>query len=257
MTYRNNEFKYRTGLILAAGLGSRLAAGSAGLKPLTPVKGIPLIFRSIESLMIAGCSRVCIVLGYQSDKIRQETEGNYHGKVPLHFIINERFDLQNGVSVLAATDYLSETFIITMVDHILGDSVMKLAGSHSPPVQGATLLVDYKLNRIFDMDDATRVLTGSNGRLKAIGKGIPDYNCIDTGVFVATHGLIHALQEIFDARGDVSLSEGVQHLANTGNMHTLDIENGFWQDVDTPEMLAYVESKAAGHAFRKKRREEG
>lgn len=237
------DFNNRTGLILAAGFGSRLAGstGSTDLKPLTPVNGIPLIFRTIRSLSIAGCDQICIVLGYKSDEIRNEIQNNYHGKIPLHFVTNDRFDLKNGVSVLAASEYLTDTFIMTMADHVLGDKVMKLAGSHEPPDNGATLLVDYKLDSIFDMDDATKVLTDQDGRINSIGKHITNYNCIDTGVFVCTHGLVKALQDFYKKNGDVSLSEGVQHLAKTGKMNTLDVEDGFWQDVDTPEMLAYAE----------------
>lgn len=240
----------RTGLILAAGFGSRLAGSlnSTDLKPLTPVSGTPLIFRTIKSLSIAGCDRICIVLGYESDEIKAQIQENYSGDVPLIYVKNDRFDLKNGVSVLAADEYLTGTFIMTMADHVLGDSVMKLAAVHQPPGEGATLLVDYKLDCIFDMGDATKVLTDDEGRIKSIGKEITNYNCVDTGVFICTNGLIVALKDLFKKNGDASLSEGVQHLAKTGRMNTLDVKNGFWQDVDTPEMLANAEAWLAKNA---------
>lgn len=241
------DSKYRTGLILAAGFGSRLAGStsSTDLKPLTPVNGIPLIFRTIRSLSIAGCDHICIVLGYKSGEIRKEIENNYHGKIPLQFVTNEQYDLKNGVSLLAAAEYLTDTFIMTMADHVFGDCVMKLAGNNKPPDNGATLLVDNKLDSIFDMDDATKVKTDEDGRIISIGKQIANYNCVDTGVFVCTHGLVKSLEDFYQKNGDVSLSEGVQQLAKSGRMYTLDIGDGFWQDVDTPEMLAHAELRLA------------
>ncbi|HLE55461.1 MAG TPA: NTP transferase domain-containing protein, partial [Rhodothermia bacterium] len=58
--------KGRTGVVLAAGLGSRLqgASDETLLKPLTPVGGRPLILRTIDSLSKAGCSSVVVVVGH-------------------------------------------------------------------------------------------------------------------------------------------------------------------------------------------------
>lgn len=232
----------RTGVVLAAGFGSRLAGISEAtdLKPLTPVAGKPLILRTLESLEQAGCTRAVIVLGYCSETHRTAIEELYRGPLTLHFVVNERYDLKNGVSVLAAAPYVRGDFVLMMADHVVGREVMKLAHRHMPPSQGATLLVDYKLGTIFDMEDATKVYAEA-GRVRAIGKEILDYNCIDTGVFVCTAGLLEALQTVLDATGDASLSDGVQYLARQGRMQTLDIGDGFWQDVDTPEMLAHAE----------------
>lgn len=239
--HRNGVHIHRTGVILAAGFGSRLAGTSSetNLKPLTPVAGTPLILRTLNSLERAGCSHVVIVLGYEPEAIRSTIEGAYHGPIELHFAINQRFDLQNGLSVLAARPFVEEEFVLVMADHVLGDEVMELACGHSPVAGGVTLLVDYKLDTIFDMDDATKVLA-EDGRVVAIDKKLRDFNCVDTGVFLCTKGLMDALETVYHEQGDASLSDGVRRLAASGKMHVLDIGEGFWQDVDTPEMLAYA-----------------
>lgn len=234
----------RTGVILAAGFGSRLngTVDETGLKPLTPVAGVPLIFRVMRSLAKAGCTRIIIVLGHGYKEIKQMIQERYDGPLEVIYAYNEKYELKNGVSALAASKYIEDEFVLTMADHILEDSLMLKAEKHSPPKNGATLLVDFKVDTIFDMDDATKVLAKEN-KLLSIGKQIDNYNCIDTGVFLGTKGLLKALEDRYQQTGNVSLSEGVQELARQEKMEVLDIENSFWQDVDTPEMMAYAEKK--------------
>jgi 1L-myo-inositol 1-phosphate cytidylyltransferase len=233
----------RHGVILAAGFGSRLRAeNDGGLKPLTPVAGIPLIFRALRSLELAGCARVAIVLGYRSDELRRAVAEHYDGAAPVDFVINERFDLANGVSLLAAREHAGDEFVVTMADHVLGDEIMVLARAHAPPAGGATLLVDRRVDAVFDLDDATKVRTDGL-RVLDIGKHLQTYDCIDTGVFVCTTGLLDALERVLARGGDASLSEGVAELARSGLMSVLDVGGGFWQDVDTPDMLAHAEAR--------------
>ncbi len=234
----------RAGVVLAAGFGSRLAGVSprTTIKPLTPVAGIPLLVRTLRSLEIAGCDRLVVVLGFGADDIRAEIGEAYRGKAELLFAFNSMFERKNGLSVLAAKELATDPFVLTMADHVLGDEVMLLAGAHTPPEDGATLLVDSKIDTIFDMDDATKVLA-HDGRISRIGKTIPEFNCIDCGVFVCTHALLQAINAVYEQTGDASLSDGVQTLASQGRMAVLDIGDGFWQDVDNPEMLAHAEAQ--------------
>lgn len=236
-----NNYAYK-GLILAAGYGSRLAGVSpvTSFKPLTPVNGKPLIFRTIESLELAGCKEIVIVLGFGHEEIKKAILNIYEGEVPLTFVYNEQYELSNGVSVLSAADHLSDRFIMTMADHILGDSLMQIAKETKLEDGTAALLVDYKLDDIFDMEDATKVLS-KDDKIVSIGKQIEEYNCVDTGLFVCTDGLLKELNKHYMEFGDTSISDGVQDLAREGKMFTVDIVDGMWQDVDTPEMLAEAE----------------
>ncbi len=238
----NRAASGRTGVVLAAGFGSRLARDGAegSLKPLTPVAGVPLIERTLSNLADAGCGRVIIVLGYRADEIEGEIRRANAGALDIRFVHNPDYAKSNGLSVLAAAPLIENIFVLVMADHVLGESLMDIAREHVPPDQGASLLVDYKLNTIFDMDDATKVRVEGT-RIVAIGKQLADFDCIDTGVFVCSAGLINALEEVRAEKGDASLSDGVQRLAAAGLMEAVDIGDGFWQDVDTPEMLAYAD----------------
>ena len=232
-----------TGVILAAGFGSRLRGVSEAteLKPLTVVAGLPLLQGAVRGLEVAGCERVVVVVGHGKDDVVASLVG-YRGKAEIVFADNPRYDLKNGVSVLCARPHLlGERFVLAMADHVIEDQVMYLAGAHVPPEAGATLLVDKKLETIFDMDDATKVLADDEGRIVRIGKTLTEYNCVDVGVFVCTTALMDRIAEVYERTGDASLSDGVQALAATGRMTVLDIGWGFWQDVDTPEMMAHAE----------------
>ena len=231
----------RSGVVLAAGLGSRLRERDDGvIKPLMHVGGVPMVFRALRQLEAAGCDELVVVIGHRGAELRAAIEAGAPTAAPIVFVENPRYQLANGVSLLSARPALADTFVVAMADHLVGPAVMALARTHVPEPDGATLLVDRRVGEVFDLDDATKVRSEGD-RLVAIGKQLADYDCIDVGVFVCSHGLLDALQGALDRRGDVSLSEGVAALAGRGRMAVLDIGDGFWQDVDTPEMLAHAE----------------
>jgi choline kinase len=228
----------KTGVVLAAGTGSRLSPDEA--KPLVAVDRIGLMLRTLASLEMAGCRRAVMVLGWQAEIIQAHIESTYTGTLDLNFAINPDYHLQNGLSVLSARPLVRNDFILTMADHILDDAIMERVRFHQPPEGGATLCVDYKLDTIFDMDDATKVETEGT-TIKNIGKELEAFNCVDTGVFVCTRGLMDGIEAVYRQKGDASLSEGVKRLADQGKMEALDIGDSYWQDVDTPDMLTHAE----------------
>ena len=210
------------------------------LKPLTPVSGIPLITRTMRSLEVAGCDKIIIVLGWEAKALERAIRFNYQGPLEVEFVLNDRYDLKNGISVLSAAPHVDGEFILTMSDHILDPKIMHLIRESRPSRGGAALCVDYKLDSILDMDDATKVFV-EKGLIRAIGKELKEYNCIDTGVFIGTPVLMEAIEGIYKNSGDASLSQGVQVLAEAGRMEAINIGDAYWQDVDTPEMLSYAE----------------
>lgn len=234
--------QHKLGIILAAGLGERLCKyGDKGtIKPLSLINDLSLLLRTIYSHEVAGRDFIVIVVGWQSDVIKKSILSEYNGSIELKFVYNEQYRLKNGISVISARPYVEEEFILTMADHILDRSIMELASRQHAPLGGASLCVDYKLDTIFDMGDATKVLE-EDGFIRKIGKDIAPYNCVDTGVFIGTVGLIEAIDRVYQKKGDASLSEGVQALADAGQMKAVDIKGGYWQDVDTPEMLEHAE----------------
>ena len=235
----------RRGLILAAGLGSRLTVdGEMVLKPLLPVGGRALILRALDNLRSAGCDEAVIVVGYQAETVERCIRSADLGGLALHFVFNDRYDLHNGVSVLAARELLTGDFVLAMADHIFDPGVGDFVASLRCPSAGASLLVDYKLESVLDIDDATKVVV-QDDRIVSIGKSLKTYNAVDCGLFLAGPALLEALERVYASTGNASLSDGVQVLASAGQMHAVDIGDRRWQDVDDLAMLRSAERLVA------------
>ena len=228
-------------VILAAGLGSRLHSDESVPKPLREIAGRPLILRVLDRFAEANIEEAVVVLGYRGDEIRAAIEAA-PSKTKVTFVTNDKFRMGNGLSVLAAADAVgSRSFFISMADHIFDVEIIAGLKAASLPSDGLLLAVDRKLDTIFDMDDATKVLTDGD-RIEAIGKVIPQYNAIDSGLFRCTPALFDAIRAASGLHedGDCSLSEGVEALRKSGAALVHDIGAARWQDVDTPETEAHA-----------------
>lgn len=229
------------GLIVAAGQGTRLREKGA-LKPLIPIRGVPLIERVIANGKEAGIDEFLVVTGYHAEEL-QERLGAFSRRSGIHItrIYNRAWAKANGVSVLAAKQYLDEPFLLTMCDHLVDPEILRRMIATPPEPGTVTLGVDFNIdNPLNDPDDVTRVKCEGT-ELKHIGKVIRDYNCFDTGVFHCTSAMFDALEES-QARGDDSISGAMNVLAEWGRARVLDIGDRLWVDVDDP--IAFGKAEA-------------
>jgi 1L-myo-inositol 1-phosphate cytidylyltransferase len=222
-------------LIIAAGHGSRLREISSS-KPLTPVAGKPLIEHVILAAAAGGASAFTVVTGHEADRVEAFLAGLDQ---PIESVRVADWDLPNGHSVLAGARRIDGDYLLMMADHLFDpDIVRRLIAA---PPAALTLAVDRDLaNPLLDLDDATKVETGSAGAILRIGKALEHFDAIDTGLFRATPALAEAI-----GAGGGSLSEGVQRLADRGKAHTLDATGSRWLDVDDPAALAKAEAMLA------------
>lgn len=228
-------------LIIAAGQGSRLRNGDGDLpKPLFKVAGLTLIERAILSAKKAGITEFVVVIGYKGDLVRKKLERRAQKLgVTIEFVENPDWTAANGHSVLKARSVINDDFVLMMSDHIFDWRI--LAGLVREPVLpgNVVLAVDRRIDAVFDVPDATKVKTRENAIVE-IGKELPEYDAIDTGIFLCTTGLFSALEKAC-AEGKGSLSEAILRLASEGKARTATIEPLYWQDVDTPESLKHAE----------------
>ncbi|MDQ6624962.1 MAG: NTP transferase domain-containing protein [Verrucomicrobiota bacterium] len=226
-----------------AGAGSRLGnAGGAIAKPLVQIGGRPLICYALDALARAGVRTVHAVMGANSERLADALRPLIPPTMEFHVIVNPEWQKQNGVSVLAAAPQLQSRFFLTMGDHLFEYAILESLFSSQAP--GALkLAVDRKIDSVFDLDDAMKVQTDGD-RIVAIAKDLPRYDAIDTGVFLCSPEIFSYLERA-KRNGDCSLADGVRLMAADGKAHAVDIAGAWWQDVDTPEMLARAEQESA------------
>ena len=236
-------------IILAAGFGSRLQA-QEGHKLLAVVGGRNLLAWHLDHFTSLGVTHVTVVTGFRHEALeRAVLEASLDADLQVHTAYNPKFDGSNGLSVLAGVEraraqFPEQTypFWLTMADHVfdpkLGAHILEVFDP-APNTQGA-LFVDAKLDSIYDMPDATKVLT-REGILQDIGKEIEAFNLVDVGLFWCTPGFVEALDDALAQRGDCSTSDAVTSLSALGAFEFPDIGEHLWQDVDTPGARAHAE----------------
>ena len=231
-------------VILAAGNGGRFQSPSHTSKLVQPLLGEPIILRTLRAARDAGLDHATLVLGYRAEQVRSLAERGAPEGLDLTFVVNPRWQLENGVSALAARQEAGgDRFALLMGDHVFDPEVLR--GMLRLPVRRdvSLLAVDARPVPPAVADEATKVrLQGS--RIVAIGKGLTEYDALDTGVFVCSPALFGAL-ETAQREGDTTLSGGIRHLAARGLMHGFDIGNASWCDIDTVADLVAAETALA------------
>src|SRR6516165_3532242 len=112
-------------LIVAAGQGTRLREKGA-LKPLIPIEGVPLIERVIANARAGGADEFFAVTGYRSDELQAQLgELSARADVSITRIFNRNWARANGVSVLAAKQFIDEPFLLTMCDHLVDPEIFR------------------------------------------------------------------------------------------------------------------------------------
>ena len=227
-------------LIVAAGQGVRLRE-KLELKPLIPLKGVPLIEHVIARGRRAGIDEFLVVSGYRGEELREALDAfSAREGVPVGHIINEEWDRSNGVSVLKGKRYLDEPFLLMMCDHIVDPELLRSV--MAAPIEPGTVIlaVDFNIDSsINDLEDVTRVRCSSD-RIEHVGKLIADFNGFDTGVFLCTPIIFDALEQS-QAAGDESISGAMNVLAQWERAHFLDVQNKLWIDVDDAVAFAKAE----------------
>jgi choline kinase len=192
--------------------------------------------------------RFVIVVGYRSDLIRRWFDGRWLGDISVTLVDNPEYHKQNGISALKAKDEIHENFLLLMADHIFEPATVRVLTKQPLAPREVILAVDQNIDRVFDLDDATKVRREGN-LIVEIGKEISSYDALDTGMFLCSPVLFDKLQAA-TRDGDCSLSDGMRELARERNLRALEIGEAHWEDVDTPEALAHAERVFKGSLLR-------
>ena len=112
----------RTALLLAAGLGSRLAPLTEALpKCLVSVSGVPILERLVRALDSHGFERLVIVTGYKAETIRDYL-GERFGGIAIEYIVSPLFATTNNIySLWLARQLIDEPFLLVESDLVFDE----------------------------------------------------------------------------------------------------------------------------------------
>ncbi len=227
-------------VILAAGLGRRMGGKPKGL---LRIAGREILYRTMTLLQKNGIERFLIVTNEQYAPLYREFVERHGFNVEL--VINPEPEKGNGHSLHLAKERVSGRFVLVMSDHVYSEAFIERA------IGGTGLIADRK-PRWIDVGEATKVKVLED-RVEEIGKGLKEWDAVDTGFFVLDDG-IFKITEALEAEksGEYSLSEVVKR----ARLKVTFVDGLGWTDVDTPEelknarkMLVFTAVKGTGDGF--------
>lgn len=224
-------------VIIAAGMGSRLWPETRQHpKTLLPLAGGTILSTIMGGFRQAGHSSFVVVVGFRKEEVVEYLNSSPAHGVEVEIAVNDEWERGNGLSVLAAREAVGgEPFLLSMSDHLVTPSALQRIATS--PSEANLLLVDTRVDEVFDLDDATKVqLEGAS--IVRIGKELAAFNALDCGVFRLDERFFAAMVRAA-AEGEESISAGVRELIAARQMEGVYLEPGEdWTDLDTPEALA-------------------
>ncbi len=151
----------RTGIILAAGRGSRMKEMSLERpKPMTVVNHTTIIDNLIRQLIETGLKRIVVVVGYMAEKLVGHLEEAFNGRVELSFVHNTIYDRTNNIySLWLAKPYLENGFYLFEADVFCDDRMIEQFIRHA--AENIILVGPYQRNM-----EGTVVELDSDGKVR-------------------------------------------------------------------------------------------
>ena len=225
-------------IILSAGQGSRLGhLTDERPKCLIDFNGRTLLDRQLDTLEANGVGEAVVVSGFHDDLVNAAIAARSGGP-KVRTIYNPFYKVADNLgSLFVAREELAGDVLVWNGDTLVSEALMgRVVGNAGQ--DGICVTIDRKDG--YD-DDDMKVIAGDDGRLRAIGKRIAE------GVNAESIGLL-AFRGDGAARFRSAIekamrtSEGttiwylrvIHHLAQSGDVWTLDINGAEWGEVDFP-----------------------
>ncbi len=219
------------GLILSGGRGTRLRPITyTSAKQLVPVANKPVLFYGIEAMAAAGIRDVGIIIAPETGgEIRSTVgDGSAFGIEITYIEQDEPLGLAH--AVLTAEEYLAGApFVMYLGDNLLREGITGLVETFRSEEPDAMILLtpvpDPEHYGVAELDDSGRVL-----RL-AEKPAQPSTDLALVGVYMFTPSVFDAARAITPSqRGELEITEAIQHLVDSGLRVDPHIVRGWWKD---------------------------
>jgi len=105
--------------------------------------------------------------------------------------------------------------------------------------------VDMAPPPFFQVGEATKVLVGSDGYIKDIGKNIPEWNGLDTGLFLLNTAIFDTINNMENRQAPFILSHCMEELIRNHRLWACDVSGFFWLDIDTWKEVTLANEKCS------------
>jgi glucose-1-phosphate thymidylyltransferase len=218
------------GLILSGGRGTRLRPIThTSAKQLVPVANRPVLFYGIDAMAQAGISEVGIIIAPETgDEIRAVVGDGARFGVQITYIVQ---DEPAGLAhaVLTAEPFLADSpFVMYLGDNLLQGGIEDLVQAFRTNAPDALILLtpvpDPEHYGVAELEE---------DRVIALAEKPPEprTNLALVGVYMFTP-LIHAAARAIapSGRGELEITDAIQHLVDSGARVEPHIVKGWWKD---------------------------
>lgn len=171
----------RTAVLLAAGLGSRLAPFTDAVpKCLVQFNGIPILERLVRALDGLGFTRLVVVIGYKAEAISNYL-GSTFGGIAVEYVVSPAFETTNNIYSLWLTrDLIDEPILLVESDLVFDPELLA-------PVRYPDRIA---VSRQLPWMSGTTVTLDGDGHVNAFYPDSPDLgfqHCTDVDHFMAVN----------------------------------------------------------------------
>ncbi len=242
------------GLILSGGKGTRLRPIThTSAKQLVPVANKPVLFYGIEAMAHAGIDHVGIIIAPETgEEVRAAAGDGSQFGVSISYIVQDE-PLGLAHAVLTAEPFLGDSpFVMYLGDNILQGGIDDLVAAFREHEPDALILLtpvpDPQQYGVAELQDGAVVRLVEKPRA-------PQTDLALVGVYMftpAVHSAARAIQP--SGRGELEITDAIQHLVDRGLRVEPHIVKGWWKDTGRLEdmlaanqlVLDTIEGRVAG-----------